>query len=83
MLGSGTKQINRPKPLPSLSSQTIITPGNACHERRKHGYSESIEERLRTQPSEGVVQEEVMEELVRWGREGRVFQGDGTAYAKT
>lgn len=31
----GTKQFNRPKTLPSLSSQTIIISRNICHVRRK------------------------------------------------
>lgn len=36
-----------------------------------------------TSPGERVVQEHVMQELVRWGKERRVFQVEGTACAKT
>lgn len=43
-----TKQINRTKALPSLSSRIIIISGHACHD----SYSESIEEWLQTQPGE-------------------------------
>lgn len=75
--------MNRPKPLPSLSSQTMTISGNACHHRRWHrGHSDSIKEGLQTQPAtEEVGQEDVMSGL-RWGREGRVFQIKGTTYTK-
>lgn len=75
---SGTKHISRTKTPSSLSSQTMVLSGTACHDRRKHSYSAHPEEWLLTQPREEVMSGGVSQ--VR--REGRVFQAEGIACAK-
>lgn len=78
------KRMNRPKPLPSLSSQMVTISGNACHHGRwHHVYSDSIKEGLQTQPApEGVVQEDVMSELSLLGKGGEGVSRKGNCLYK-